>query len=166
MRNARRHVSAANKGRSAVIYLQSFAFDRPYLLCNDHCDRWLYQEIFFLLFSEAGVIENCAIHRKTSMLKSLFNFISTSSQKGLQHRLFLWKLWNFYEQLFLWNTSGGCSCQFDKVTVQWWTSASANLLFLIKNKICGIVSTKKVCRSLRVCYLLIISSKHFNTFID
>ena len=35
--------------------------------------------------------------------------------------------------------------QFDKVTVQWW--ASANLLFLNKNKICGMVSTKNVCRS-------------------
>ena len=40
---------------------------------------------------------------------------------------------------------GGCFCHFDKVTTPWW--ASANLLFLIKNKICGIVSTKKVCRS-------------------
>ena len=46
-------------------------------------------------------------------------FISTLSQRGLQHFGTLW------------NTSG----------VQWWTSA--DLLFLIKNKVCGIVSTKK-----------------------
>ena len=48
-------------------------------------------------------------------------------------RDFKWKLQNFYEQLFLWNTSGGCFCQFD--------------LLLIKNKICMMVSTKNVCRS-------------------
>ena len=99
------------------------------------------------MFFKTGVIRNFAIDRKTSMLESLFNFISTSSQEGLQHWWYLWKLWNFYEQLFLWKTSGGCSCQLDKVTVQWWTSASAGLLFLIKNKIFEMASTKKVCRS-------------------
>ena len=52
---------------------------------------------------------------------------------------------NFYEQLFLWNTSGGCFCQFDNLTVQCWVSA--DLLFLIKNKMHGMVSTNKVCRS-------------------
>ena len=31
--------SAANKGWSAVNYRQSLAFDRPYLSCNDLCDR-------------------------------------------------------------------------------------------------------------------------------
>ena len=32
-----------------VNYRQSLAFDRPYLSsCNGHCDRWLFQEIFFL----------------------------------------------------------------------------------------------------------------------
>ena len=35
--------SAANKGRSMVNYSQSSAFDRPYLSCNDYCDRWLFQ---------------------------------------------------------------------------------------------------------------------------
>ena len=39
--------SAANKGRSMVNCCQSPAFDLPYLSCNDHCDRWLFQEIFF-----------------------------------------------------------------------------------------------------------------------
>ena len=42
-------VSAANKGRSTVSYCQSSVFDRPYLLFNDHCDQWLFPEIFFLL---------------------------------------------------------------------------------------------------------------------
>ena len=43
---------AANKGQSTVNYGQSLAFDRPYLSCNDHCDRWLFQKIFLsLLFS-------------------------------------------------------------------------------------------------------------------
>ena len=32
-----------------VNYRQSSAFDRQYLLCNDHCDRWLFQEILLLL---------------------------------------------------------------------------------------------------------------------
>ena len=39
--------SAANKGQSTVNYCQSSAFDHPYLSRNDHCDRWLFQEIFF-----------------------------------------------------------------------------------------------------------------------
>ena len=39
--------SAANKGRSMVNYCQSLAFDHPYLSFNDHCDWWLFQEIFF-----------------------------------------------------------------------------------------------------------------------
>ena len=42
--------SAGNKGRSTVNYCQSPAFDRHYLSCNDHCDRLLFQEIFFLIF--------------------------------------------------------------------------------------------------------------------
>ena len=44
-----------------------------------------------------------------------------------------------------WNTSGGCFCQFDNLTVQ--CRVSADLLFLIKNKMHGMVSTNKVCRS-------------------
>ena len=39
--------STANKVRSTVNYRQSLAFNRPYLLYNDHGDRWLFQEIFF-----------------------------------------------------------------------------------------------------------------------
>ena len=32
-----------------VNYSQSSAFDRPYLSCYDRYDRWLFEEIFFLL---------------------------------------------------------------------------------------------------------------------
>ena len=39
--------SAANKSQSAFNYRQCLPFDHPYLSCNDHCDRWLSQEIFF-----------------------------------------------------------------------------------------------------------------------
>ena len=39
----------ANKGWSVVNYCQSLVFDHPYLSCNDHCDWWLFQEIFLLL---------------------------------------------------------------------------------------------------------------------
>ena len=42
--------SSANKGWSAVNYRQSLAFERPYLQCNDHCDRWRFQEIFFYFY--------------------------------------------------------------------------------------------------------------------
>ena len=41
--------SAANKGRLTVDYRQSLAFDWPYLSCDDHCDQWLFQEIFLSL---------------------------------------------------------------------------------------------------------------------
>ena len=41
--------SAANKGRLTVNYRQSLAFDWPYLSCDDHCDQWLFQEIFLSL---------------------------------------------------------------------------------------------------------------------
>ena len=39
--------STENKGWSTVNCCQSPAFDRPYLSYNDHCDWWLFQEIFF-----------------------------------------------------------------------------------------------------------------------
>ena len=37
-----------NNGQSTVNYCQSSVFERPYLSCNDHCDQWLFQEIFFI----------------------------------------------------------------------------------------------------------------------
>ena len=78
--------NAANKGRSTVNYRQSLAFDRPYLQCTDHCGRWFFQEIFFCYFQKqpyAIVLQNRCfyIHRKTSVLESLFNnFIATLFQ--------------------------------------------------------------------------------------
>ena len=44
-----RTYSTANKGQSMVNYCQTLVFDCPYLLCNDHCDRYLFHKIFFLL---------------------------------------------------------------------------------------------------------------------
>ena len=42
--------SAANKGQSMVNYCQSLDFDHPYLSYNDHCDRYLFPEIFFIKY--------------------------------------------------------------------------------------------------------------------
>ena len=39
----------ANKGRTAVSYLQSSVFDHPNLSYDDHCNHRLFQKIFFLL---------------------------------------------------------------------------------------------------------------------
>ena len=40
--------STANKGCSTVNYYQSSAFDCLYLLCNDHCNQWVFLLILFL----------------------------------------------------------------------------------------------------------------------
>ena len=96
--------SAANKAPSMVNYRQFLAFDRLYLSCNVYCDRYLFQENFFCYYFQkqpyADILQNMRrkkfwnIHRKTFVLESLFSnvtgltpckFISTSSQKRLQH---------------------------------------------------------------------------------
>ena len=41
--------STAENNWPTVNYHQYLAFDCPYLLCNDHCDWWLFQEILLLL---------------------------------------------------------------------------------------------------------------------
>ena len=41
--------SAANKGQLTVNYCQLSVFDCSYLSCNDHRDRWVFQEIFFVI---------------------------------------------------------------------------------------------------------------------
>ena len=46
------NLSTANNGGSLVNYHQSSVFDRPYLSCNDHRDRWVFQEIFFIITLE------------------------------------------------------------------------------------------------------------------
>ena len=43
-------VTTANKGQSMVNYHQSLVFDHPYLACIDHCDWWLFQEVFYYYF--------------------------------------------------------------------------------------------------------------------
>ena len=45
-------ISTANKDWSMVNYHQSSAFDHPYLSCNDHCNQWLFLEIFHYFFLE------------------------------------------------------------------------------------------------------------------
>ena len=74
------YCSAANNGRSTVNYRQSLAFERPYLSCNDHCDRWFFQ-IFFIvicrssctqLFFKTGAIRNLAIFTGKHLCWSLF----------------------------------------------------------------------------------------------
>ena len=40
--------SAANKGQLTVNYCELSVFDRSYLSSNDHRDRWVFQEIFFV----------------------------------------------------------------------------------------------------------------------
>ena len=64
-----------------VNYHQSLAFDHQYLSCNDHCDRWLFQEIFFIIifrsrskqmFFKTGVTINFAIFRGKHLCWSLF----------------------------------------------------------------------------------------------
>ena len=42
------YINAASEGQSMVNYCQSSAFDCPYLSCNDHCDRWLFQGVSFI----------------------------------------------------------------------------------------------------------------------
>ena len=67
------------------------------------------------LFFKTSVTRDSAIFTGKRVVVSFtaFNFISNLSKKRLQNRWFLWKLQNFYKQLFWWNTSGGCFCQFD-----------------------------------------------------
>ena len=82
--------SAANKGRSTVNYRQSLAFDQPYL-CYDHCDRWLFQEIFFLIIIfkssrtqmlfKTGLTRNFAIFTGKDLCWSLFLIIFQPRRK-------------------------------------------------------------------------------------
>ena len=96
--------SAAKKGRSTVNYRQSLAFDRPYLSCNDHSDRRVFQEIFFIIIIFWNSSTQILFKTDASVLESglmACNFISTSSQKTLQHRSFPVKTTNFLGAPFL-----------------------------------------------------------------
>ena len=116
----RRTYSAANKGRSRVNYRQSLTFDCPYLLCNDQCGWWVFQETLFLLFLEATV-------RRCSSNQVLLEILQYSQENICDGVSFWWSwrpyvfshyfslvtkeastqvfsliLQNFYEQLFYW----------------------------------------------------------------
>ena len=109
--------SAANKGRSSVNYRQSLTFGGLYLSCNDHCDRWFFQEIFFYYYFQkqpyADILQNrcckkfCNIYRKASVLEFLFNkvcrpFNLVPKETSTQVTSTEWKLRHFYEPvLFL-----------------------------------------------------------------
>ena len=41
------NISTANKDRSTVNYCQNFDLWLPICICDDHCDWWLFQKIFF-----------------------------------------------------------------------------------------------------------------------
>ena len=41
-----------------VNYCQSMVFACPYLLCNDHSDQWVFQEIFFIIILYREIILN------------------------------------------------------------------------------------------------------------
>ena len=57
---------------------------------------------------------------------------------------------------FLWNTSSGCFCQFDKVPVQWW--ACANFLSLSKTKYMGWFLLRRFADLVRVIYTLLVET--------
>ena len=120
--------SSANMGRSTVNYQQSLA------------------HIYHVMIIVTGGFSKIAG-------LTAFNFTSPSSQKILQHGVFLRILQNFYERL----------CQFDKATVQWWVSV--DLLFLIKTKNVGWFLLRRFADLVRVCYLHIISRKHSSTLL-
>ena len=114
-----------------VNYHQSLAFDHLYLLCNDHCDRWLFQEIFFIIifrsrskqmFFKTSVTINFAMFRGKHLCWSLFliklQAVRAELQsKALQQWLFVlilgfWQ-WRhvfvhyFMANLMMWKQTGG-----------------------------------------------------------
>ena len=75
------YYSTVNKGWSVINYHQSLAFDRSYLSFNDHCDWWLFQEIFFIIIFRSShtqmvfktsVTRNFAIFTGKHLCWSLF----------------------------------------------------------------------------------------------
>ena len=59
---------------------QSLAFDYPSLLCNDHCEQWLFKEIVFYyfqnshmqMFFKTGVMRNFAIFTENICVNKLY----------------------------------------------------------------------------------------------
>ena len=62
-----------------------------------------------LVFFEIGFLKNFAIFTGKHLCWSLFAWRSATLLKRHSNTgVFLWILGNFWEHLFLWNTSGGC----------------------------------------------------------
>ena len=120
-------------------------FARPKLSGECSAIPLLFQEIFFYYYFQKqlyanvfqDVIRNVAIFTRKHLCCSLFliklqaglKFYFNLDPKESSTQVIPVKIAKFLQTAFLLNTSGGCFCQFDKVTVQWW--ASADLLFLI-----------------------------------
>ena len=105
------------------------------------------------MFFKIGVSQKF-YKRNTLVPESLFNKVEglkvhNFMKKRFKNRCFcLWILRNIWEQPFLQNTSDGCFCQFEKVTVQYWGLIIYWVPSLVRsNTQCGMVSTKKICGS-------------------
>ena len=61
------------------------------------------------VFCEKVVLRNFTIFSEKHLCQSLSP--ATLLKKRLWHRCFLWIFWNFFEYLFLQNTSGGFFCR-------------------------------------------------------
>ena len=91
------NISAANKGRSTVNYRQFAAFDRPYLSCNYHHDRWVFQgNLFYYSFQEI-LLDNLEViilkfkhfyknHRTSLLSFYLFIFYSLFCNHSVYYR--------------------------------------------------------------------------------
>ena len=129
-------------------------FESDWYFCNIAQSRWFWKSLsrkkvlnqHFLkslhvtshtqMFFKIGVLRNIAIFTEKHLCWSLFLIklqalrAATLFKTDFSTGVFLWILRNFYEQLFLKNTSVGYFRQFKKITVQW---TYADLLFLLKN---------------------------------
>ena len=121
------------------------------------------------MFFKTDVVRNVTIFKGKHLLCSLFffltayNFILTSSQNRPLHKCFPENIAKLLQTAFFIEHSGGCFCQFDKVTFQW--EVSANLLLLIKTKNKGYFLLKRFVDLFRVRYFHIISRSHSNTLL-
>ena len=110
----------------------------------------VFRNSLMQMFFKTVVARNCAMFTGKHLCWSLFliknNLNSTFSQRRLQHRWFLsCENCEIFTNTFFMEYLQWLFLSVWYKTIQWW--ASADLLFLIKNIICGMVSTKKVCRS-------------------
>ena len=116
------------------------------------------------MFFKTGVIRKLAIFTgKLLNLESLFNKLYFNLvPKETSMQVIPVKIAKFLQTPFLWNTSGGYFCHLDEVTC---SVMGICLLFLIKNKMYGMVFTINVLDLVRVCYLHVINKNNSNTFL-